>query len=96
MKDQPTTRIVAIDGARIRSIAEAHEYLARGLALPKHYGRNLDALFDCLTTDVRGPLVIEWHATAAARLTLGAEFDRLRKTMEDAARSRADLAVAFL
>ncbi|MGE0723574.1 MAG: barstar family protein [Alphaproteobacteria bacterium] len=96
MIDQPTTRIVAIDGARVRSLAEAHDYLARGLGLPPHYGRNLDALYDCLTTDVAGPLVIEWHATLATRRAIGPPFDRLRTAMEEAARTRADLAVAFL
>jgi ribonuclease inhibitor len=27
-----------------------HDYLASMLDLPKHYGRNLDALYDCLTS----------------------------------------------
>lgn len=27
----------------------AHDYIARELDFPDHYGRNLDALFDCLT-----------------------------------------------
>lgn len=96
MNDLPTTRVISIDGTRIRSLADAHETLARGLKLPSHYGRNLDALFDCLTTEVPGPLVIEWHSSIATMKALALDFDRLRKTMEDAARSRADLAVAFL
>ena len=28
---------------------QAHEYLARMLNFPDYYGKNLDALFDCLT-----------------------------------------------
>ena len=27
----------------------AHEYIAHVLEFPKYYGKNLDALFDCLT-----------------------------------------------
>ena len=28
---------------------QAHEYLAQTLDFPEYYGKNLDALFDCLT-----------------------------------------------
>ena len=28
---------------------EGHDYLMRALNLPDYYGRNLDALYDCLT-----------------------------------------------
>jgi len=28
---------------------EGHEYLKKALNLPDHYGKNLDALYDCLT-----------------------------------------------
>ncbi|MBE7003789.1 MAG: barnase inhibitor [Ruminococcaceae bacterium] len=38
-----------IDGAAIRTREELHDAMARQLALPEYYGRNLDALFDCLT-----------------------------------------------
>ena len=35
---------------------QAHEYLARTLALPDYYGKNLDALYDCLAE--KGPCTI--------------------------------------
>ena len=34
----------------------AHDYLAKKLALPEYYGRNLDALYDCLS-GVKGDIV---------------------------------------
>ncbi len=34
----------------------AHEYLAEKLALPEYYGRNLDALYDCLS-GIKGEIV---------------------------------------
>ncbi len=40
---------IIIDGRRMTSVASTHEYLARTLRLPAYYGRNLDALHDCLT-----------------------------------------------
>jgi ribonuclease inhibitor len=38
--------------------AAAHNYLKRKLALPDYYGENLDALWDCLTTDFSGKKII--------------------------------------
>lgn len=38
-----------IDGAVIASREQLHDTLAQQLAFPAHYGRNLDALYDCLT-----------------------------------------------
>ncbi len=39
---------VEIDGAAIASREALHDSLAAQLALPEWYGRNLDALYDCL------------------------------------------------
>ena len=36
-----------MDGKKINE--ESHDYLIRKLDLPDYYGRNLDALYDCLT-----------------------------------------------
>ncbi|WP_462315740.1 barstar family protein [Methanobrevibacter sp.] len=36
-----------LDGKLIKE--EGHDYLMRALNLPDYYGRNLDALYDCLT-----------------------------------------------
>lgn len=40
---------VVLDGREIAVIDEVHDRFAQALELPEHYGRNLDALFDCLT-----------------------------------------------
>ncbi|WP_407377308.1 barstar family protein [Methanobrevibacter sp.] len=36
-----------LDGEAIKK--KGHEYLMEALDLPDYYGRNLDALYDCLT-----------------------------------------------
>ncbi len=36
-----------LDGILIKK--EGHNYLMEALALPDYYGKNLDALYDCLT-----------------------------------------------
>ena len=38
-----------IDALKINERKEAHEYLAEVFSFPEYYGKNLDALFDCLT-----------------------------------------------
>lgn len=38
-----------IEGAAMTNRAAAHSELQRALELPEHYGRNLDALWDCVT-----------------------------------------------
>ena len=38
-----------IDGSAMNSRSAAHSELQRALELPEHYGRNLDALWDCIT-----------------------------------------------
>lgn len=40
---------IVLDGLEIRSAEAVHDRFAQALALPEWYGRNLDALFDCLT-----------------------------------------------
>lgn len=41
---------VVLDGYRMTSVDTTHEYLAAKLDLPDYYGRNLDALWDVLST----------------------------------------------
>ena len=40
--------IYVLDGNRMTSREEAHEYIASELNFPEYYGKNLDALEDCL------------------------------------------------
>ena len=40
---------VTIDCEKLLHKKEAHLYLAQMLDFPDYYGKNLDALFDCLT-----------------------------------------------
>lgn len=41
--------MIILDATMLRERLPAHDYLKEVLALPDYYGRNLDALYDCLT-----------------------------------------------
>ena len=40
---------VELDGRRMTDRETVHEYLSEVLGFPAYYGKNLDALYDCLT-----------------------------------------------
>ena len=40
---------IRLDGLALPSLEAVHDRFAQALPLPEWYGRNLDALFDCLT-----------------------------------------------
>jgi len=80
---------VILDFAVINDEAALHDTLARALKLPAHYGRNLDALWDCLTRDVQGPVTIELrHADRASPV-----LQRYIVLLREAVAKRTDLVV---
>ncbi len=59
-------RELRIDCRRMTTREQAHDYLAEILNLPSYYGRNLDALYDCVG-DLHGVrIVLEHPATLYA------------------------------
>lgn len=57
--------ITPIDAARLTDKTSAHEYIAFSLGFPAHYGKNLDALADCLSEFPRDRAVIVMNANGA-------------------------------
>lgn len=49
---------VSLDAKKMVEKEKMHEYLAKKFDLPEHYGRNLDALFDCLC-EINEPTLIK-------------------------------------
>lgn len=58
-----------LDFAQIGTKEELHAYLKEQLALPDHYGNNLDALYDCLT-EFPFCIITLIHPDALAKLEL--------------------------
>ena len=58
------TDVYELDGAALRELPAAHDYLQRTLGFPDWYGKNLDALFDLLTEISRETIL--WISDADA------------------------------
>ena len=70
---------VVIQGSKVTDKNILHQILKQELNLPNHYGENLDALWDCLTTDIKLPLTIEWIGFQKSKELLG---DYAENTLE--------------
>ena len=75
-------KIFILDGSRFTSKQEAHEYIQRTLGFPSYYGKNLDALDDCLSELSRDVGVIMTGADVA-RSALGGYADGILEDFED-------------
>ena len=74
---------IRLDGAGLCRREEAFALLGEALALPEWWGRNLDALYDCLTGELGRPVRLELSGREAMEAT---GFGRLLlQTLEDAA-----------
>jgi ribonuclease inhibitor len=88
----PVKRCVLHD---IRTQPQFYDQLQRQLALPAHFGRNLDALWDALSNDVAGPFEIVWQGAQQSRASLGADFDKLLAVFHDLAAERDDFTLTL-
>lgn len=61
---------VVLDGREIEAMGEVHDRFAQTLDFPEYYGRNLDALFDCLT-DVREDVTVRLRCRKVLEKRLG-------------------------
>jgi ribonuclease inhibitor len=84
-----------LPGKGIRSLDEFYDEISRKLNFPDHFGRNLDALWDILTTDVEGPVELFWEDSAASRSSMGKNFDTVSALLRDVEKERHDFHVIF-
>lgn len=74
---------VFIHGENILHEAEFHEAISRALDFPDHYGRNLDALWDVLTTDIERPILLIWKNSECSKQALGKRYHAIRNLLLD-------------
>lgn len=80
--------MIFLDASRMLTREAAHRYLAEQLEFPEHYGKNLDALYDCLT-DLE-QTEIKFVNCAEAE---GSYFERILEVFQEAAQDNAHLLI---
>jgi len=87
---------VRLAGKSIRSLDEFYGEIAKKLRFPEHFGRNLDALWDVLTTDIKGPLELAWKDSELSKKSMGKDFEKVAALLRDVGKEREDFKVSFL
>ena len=75
-------KTITLELSNIETVRALHIYLQYKLDLPAYYGRNLDALYDCLT-DISEDTTIIVNAGAACG-ECAASLQKLLRVFEDA------------
>ena len=84
-----------LPGKSIHSLDEFYDEIGLLLNFPDHFGRNLDALWDLLTTDIKGPVELIWEESATSKKSMGKDFARVSALLQDIEKEREDFAVSF-
>jgi ribonuclease inhibitor len=95
MRIKRTATSYRLPGREIHSLEEFYDVISLKLSLPEHFGRNLDALWDVLTTDVKGPVEIIWEESAVSKRAMGPIYDRVSAMLTDVQKERDDFHVIF-
>ncbi|MEC3617982.1 barstar family protein [Bacillus subtilis] len=77
-------RKIMIDGRDIENIEVLHDVLKDKLDFPNYYGRNLDALWDCLTGWVDLPLTLVLINFEFSKKFLGSYADDVLEVLLEA------------
>ena len=80
-------RKISINTNKLHTMLEIHQYLSAELKFPQHYGNNLDALYDQLTT-LSEPLEIELFCGKDAQSLSDKETGKLIRVLQDASSHR--------
>lgn len=83
-------RRVTLSGNQMTTKETMHTYLARKLRLPAYYGRNLDALHDCLC-EIAQPLRITVTYTASLVEKTGEYGELFLDVLKDSAKENKNL-----
>ncbi len=95
MRVKRSTNKVKLAGKSIHSLDDFYGEIARKLRFPDYFGRNLDALWDVLTTDVKGPVELAWEDSEASKKSMGEDFEKVAALLRDVGKEREDFKVTF-
>jgi len=77
-----------INGKKVVSKKQLHEYLTHIFKLPDYYGKNLDALWDCLSTDNKIKKITIIHTDTLVN-TLGDYSTSLFQLLNDLSKKKS-------
>ena len=80
---------ITLDGNLLADAAQVHDYLKEMLEFPEYYGKNLDALYDCLTD------LVDVEITITAPDEDGAIFQKVLRVFKAADRENGKLKLNF-
>lgn len=86
-------RKIRLNFEGLNSKAQIQEYIEERMEFPSYYGKNLDALYDCLT-DICEPVAIACKMSDGQREDNG-YLDKVCRTFQDAEMDNENLAVFF-
>ena len=95
MRVKRSTKKVKLPGKSIRSLDEFYSEIGKKLRFPDYFGRNLDALWDVLTTDVQGPVELAWEDSEVSKKAMGKDFEKVAALLRDVEKEREDFKVIF-
>lgn len=86
-------RRVTLSGNRMKTKASLHAYVARKLKFPDYYGKNLDALHDCLS-ERSTPLHITVTYAERLKENLGNYADAFLQVLTDTAKENQLISIS--
>ncbi len=88
-------KTIIVDGRRCKTRDQTHTYLAKKAVFPPYYGKNLDALYDVLTT-FSTPVQIIIRYPASVTTNLGEYGENFLQVFKEAAQCNRNIALKLL
>lgn len=80
-------KLVQLNMNEMKTEEEVHVFLMEQMEFPKHYGKNLDALFDVLTSELPENICLELVRCESEDAPLAAFAKKLENVMVNAAQT---------
>ncbi|MCC2116707.1 barstar family protein [Bacillus halotolerans] len=74
---------IVVDGKDFENKEGLHDALKDKLDFPDYYGKNLDALWDCLTGWIELPLTLAWRNFELSKKFLGSYADDVLDVLQE-------------